>query len=67
LLEREDKSIQSFESQIQRLEQRIECLERGDDSDYQQWRTQLNERRYRRPAVERILEVTFRISGAARC
>jgi adenine-specific DNA-methyltransferase len=67
LLEREDKSIKSFESQIQRLEQRIERLERGEDSDYQHWRDRLNERRFRRPAIERLVEITFRVSGAAGC
>ena len=44
-------------------EDRIERLRQGQDSDYEQWRTRLFERRFRQPRVERILEATFRVVG----
>ena len=44
---------------------RIATLEKGDDPDYQLWRNRLYERRFRKPEIQRILEVEFEIAGAA--
>ena len=46
-------------------EDRIAKLERGDDPDYQLWRNRLHERRFRRPQVNRVLEVEFEIAREA--
>jgi superfamily II DNA or RNA helicase len=63
------KAIDSLSSDINRLEQRIEDLRKGEDSDYQLWRERLFERRFRKPEIERIVEVTFEIQseGASPC
>jgi predicted nucleic acid-binding Zn-ribbon protein len=60
-----DQSVSSFEKEVLRLDERIQRLQNGDDPDYQQWRDRLNERRFRRPSVERILEVNFRVEGGS--
>jgi len=41
-----------------------QLLEKGNDPDYQLWRTRLHERRFRKPEVQRILDVKFEIEGA---
>jgi hypothetical protein len=61
----EDESISHYRRQIQHLADRMETLEKGNDPDYQLWRTRLHERRFRKPEVERILDVQFEIGGAA--
>jgi hypothetical protein len=57
----EDQAIQT----LQHLEDRIAKLEKGDDPDYQLWRNRLHERRFRRPQVNRVLEVEFEIAREA--
>jgi adenine-specific DNA-methyltransferase len=57
-----ERAIRTLEREISRLSERIEGLQRGEDSDYQQWRARLYERRFQSPTVERILELTFRVS-----
>jgi hypothetical protein len=61
----EDEAILHCRRQIQNLADRIAILEQGSDPDYQIWRTRLHERRFRKPGVQRILEVEFEIVGAA--
>jgi hypothetical protein len=63
------KAIDSLENKIQRLDERIEHLRQGKDSDYQQWRTRLFERRFSTPEIQRIAETTFeiRLVGDAAC
>ncbi len=61
------KSIESLSTELQKLEDKIERLRQGQDSDYEQWRSRLFERRFRQPSVERILEATFRIAGGPSC
>jgi superfamily II DNA or RNA helicase len=61
----EEQTIQAYRHQVKHLEERIAKLESGDDPDYQLWRTRLHERRYRRPQVQRVLEVEFEIAGEA--
>jgi hypothetical protein len=46
------KKIEEFEAEIQRVEQR-------EDADYDQWRGRAHQRRYRPPAITRILDVDF--------
>jgi hypothetical protein len=60
---REEQAIQSLQKEIRRLAERIELLQQGQEPDYQHWRARLYERRYQRPAVERILQVDFRVVG----
>ena len=62
----EEQTIQAFRQQIKHLEERIAKLESGDDPDYQLWRNRLHERRFRRPQVQRVLEVEFEIAEEAR-
>jgi adenine-specific DNA-methyltransferase len=62
-LTREDRSIYRLQGEMRTIEERIERLQQGADPDYQRWRDRLYERRYQRPSVERILEVSFRITG----
>ena len=61
----EDEAILHYRRQIQNLADRISTLEKGNDPDYQMWRTRLHERRFRKPDVQRILDVEFEIVGAA--
>jgi len=61
----EDQVIQTLRHQMRHLEDRIAKLERGDDPDYQLWRNRLHERRFRRPQVNRVLEVEFEIAREA--
>ncbi|MGH8636397.1 MAG: helicase-related protein [Burkholderiales bacterium] len=61
----EDEAILHYRRQIQHLADRIATLEKGNDPDYQLWRTRLHERRFRQPEVQRILDVEFEIAGAA--
>ncbi len=61
----EDEAILHYRRQIQNLADRISTLEKGNDPDYQMWRTRLHERRFRKPEVQRILDVEFEIVGAA--
>lgn len=60
---KEDEVVRNLRSDIRRLDERIATLEKGDDPDYQLWRTRLHERRFRKPEVQRILEVEFEIAG----
>ena len=60
---RASQSIESLQAETQKLEDRIERLRQGQDTDYEQWRSRLFERRFRQPQVERILEATFRVVG----
>jgi adenine-specific DNA-methyltransferase len=64
---RRDREIHSIEHDLRELNERIEQLQRSDDDDYQRWREQLYERRFRRPHVERILLANFRILGESSC
>jgi hypothetical protein len=61
----EDQAIQTLRHQMRHLEDRIAKLEKGDDPDYQLWRNRLHERRFRRPQVNRVLEVEFEIAREA--
>jgi hypothetical protein len=61
----EDQAIQTLQHQMRHLEDRIAKLEKGDDPDYQLWRNRLHERRFRRPQVNRVLEVEFEIAREA--
>jgi superfamily II DNA or RNA helicase len=56
-----EQNIRSLQNEISRLAARIIRLQEGEDVHYQQWRDRLYERRFRRPAIERILEVNFRV------
>jgi adenine-specific DNA-methyltransferase len=58
---RRDREIHDIEHNLGELDERIDQLQRGDDNDFQRWREQLFERRFRRPYVERILLANFRI------
>jgi hypothetical protein len=62
---KEDESILHYRRQIHNLTDRIETLEKGNDPDYELWRTRLHERRFRKPEVQRILNVEFEIGGVA--
>jgi adenine-specific DNA-methyltransferase len=61
----EDEAILHYRRQIQHLADRIATLEKGSDPDYELWRNRLHERRFRKPEVQRILDVEFEIAGAA--
>ncbi len=68
LLERRGTEVQALEVEIQKLGERIERLQKGNDPDYQQWRDRLYARRFQRPTVQRILEVDFQVkSEGATC
>jgi adenine-specific DNA-methyltransferase len=58
-----EQEIGSHKNEMEKLDERIKRLHQGEDSDYQQWRARLYERRFQRPVIERILEVDFRIVG----
>jgi hypothetical protein len=61
-----DREVQLSEREIRRLKERIERLQQGEDDDYKKWRDNLYERRFKRPTVERILQVNFRVVAGAR-
>jgi hypothetical protein len=63
VLQQEDQASQVLQKEVRRLADRIARLEEGDDADFQEWRDRLYERRYQRPAVERIIEVNLQIVG----
>ena len=58
---REGFSIRNTQAEIDKIEARLTELEAGRDPEYQRWREQLHERRYRRPTLERLLDVDFQI------
>jgi hypothetical protein len=64
---RRDREIHEIERDLREIDKRIAKLQSGDDADYQRWRDQLYERRFRRPHVERILLADFRILGESSC
>lgn len=50
------------------LKAQIEALSSGGDEEYRAWRDRLYSRRFRKPEVERILDLEFTVvSGAAAC
>jgi hypothetical protein len=49
------------------LLRQIAQLEDGGDEEYRGWRDHLFERRYRKPEVTRVLDVTFEIDGSTPC
>jgi hypothetical protein len=62
-----DRYVRVLNKDISNLKDRIERLRQGDEPDYQEWRARLFERRFQRPAVERIVEFTFTIGGGGTC
>lgn len=58
-----DRAVRGNASEIERLDGRLARLEGRDDPDYQRWYEQLQQRRFRQPEVQRILDVEFRIAG----
>ena len=56
--------VKSLREGTASLEDAYAKLENGDDPDYQLWRNRLHDRRFRKPEVQRILEVEFEIAGA---
>ncbi len=64
---KDEQTVISLQKEIQRLGERIAILQRGEDADYQAWRDRLFARRFQKPEVERILDVTFTVrNGTAR-
>ena len=63
LLTQTDREIRMIENEISRLGERMDNLQQGQDPDYEQWRARLYERRFRRPTVQRVLDLTFRVAG----
>jgi adenine-specific DNA-methyltransferase len=62
-----DAEIRTMENEISRLQGKIERLQQGDDPDYQEWRSRLYERRFQKSALERIIELDFRVVGGVSC
>ena len=60
-LNRLDRDIYGMNVELQRLDERIERLRQGEDSDYQLWRERLFEKRYRKPEVTRLIDASFEI------
>ena len=54
-----EERMRRIQSEIDEMETQIERLQRRDDPDYEKWREHAHQRRYRPPAVTRILDVEF--------
>jgi hypothetical protein len=54
----EDRILR-VQAEIDALEAQIERLQNRDDPEYERWREHAHERRYRPPAVTRMLDVEF--------
>ena len=58
------REAKRLETQVEKLDARIEALSAGDDNDYRQWVETLQQRRYKPPNVERLVEFDF-VFGAS--
>ncbi len=54
-----EERVRKVQGEIEGLEAQIERLENRNDKEYQQWREQAHERRYRPPETTRLLDVEF--------
>lgn len=62
-LNRLDREISDFNAELARLDERIDRLRQGEDSDYQTWRERLFERRYHKPEVVWLMEGSFEVQA----
>lgn len=62
--EKANRAIESLNRQIAEFEGKIERLRQGEDSDYQQWRKRLFDRRFQEPDITRVIEASFDVSSA---
>jgi Helicase conserved C-terminal domain/SNF2-related domain len=59
-----DVEAATLKSQVERLDARIEALSAGDDADYRRWVDALQQRRYKAPEVEPLVEFDFVVGEA---
>jgi len=61
LRDKADQALHAAQAEVERLDAEIARLRAGDDDKYRQWRQHTQDRRYAKPAFDRVFDAAFEI------